>query len=154
MATAYTETTATPIRKSLRSSFGCGRVSAATISGIANRRSQATRRSTSASAAGMISVDRLLRPKRTMPLFDQTAAHRLGDGGGAIGDAELLVEVLDVRLHGRDAEVEILGDVRQALARGDHAENLPLAVGQHRRVAGAAHADRGDEPGGQLRRQA
>src|SRR5947209_16703141 len=119
MATAYTETTATPIRKSLRSSFGCGRVSAATISGIANRRSQATRRSTSASAAGMISVDRLLRPKRTMPLFDQTAAHRLG-GGGAIGDAELLVEVLDVRLHGRDAEVEILGDVLQALARGGH----------------------------------
>src|ERR671930_526359 len=51
-------------------------------------------------------------------LLDQPAPHRLGDGRGAVGDAELLVERLEVALHRRWAHVQLRGDPRRGLAGG------------------------------------
>ena len=44
------------------------------------------------------------------------------------------------------------GAVGEALAGGDHAQNLLLAVGEHRAVVRGPHADLGDEPGRELGR--
>ena len=58
---------------------------------------------------------------RSERLLDQPAPHRLGDRGRAVGDAELLVERLEVRLDGRRAQVQLRGDRRRAQALGDQA---------------------------------
>ena len=75
------------------------------------------------------------RPRRhysSMP-----APHRLGDGGGAIGDAELLVERVQVALDRRRREVDLLADVGRREALGDEPQHLLLAVGELRRAAAA-----------------
>ena len=75
---------------------------------------------------------RAIRRYSSMP-----AAHRLGDGGGAVGDAELLVERVQVALDGRRREVDVLADVRRREALGDQPQDLVLALGQLRRAAAA-----------------
>ena len=59
-------------------------------------------------------------------LLDQAPAHRGRDCGRPVGHAELLVQVLHVRLDGREAEVELLRDLGQALARCDQVQDLLL----------------------------
>src|SRR5436190_22781973 len=60
-------------------------------------------------------------------LLDQAATHRLGDGRGALGDPELLVDRLQVRLHGRRAEVDELPDLGRRAAVRDELQHLALA---------------------------
>ena len=78
-------------------------------------------------------------------LFDQAASHRTRDRGGAIRDSELLVQVLNVRLHRRQPQVQVLRDLGQALAGGDQVQDLLFARRQRRRVMLLAQADLGDE---------
>ena len=78
-------------------------------------------------------------------LFDQAASHRTRNRGGAVRDAQLLVQVLNVGLHGRQPQVQLLRNLGQALARGDQVEDLLLTRGQRRRVVLLAQPDLRDE---------
>src|SRR5688572_33416594 len=53
--------------------------------------------------------------------------HRLGDGARPVADAELLVDVLEVRLDRRRADDEARGDLWAAVALGRQAAHLDLA---------------------------
>ncbi len=61
---------------------------------------------------------------------DQPEPHRPGNGSGAIGDVELLVGVMEMRLDRRVAEVEPAGDVGDRAALGGQGEDLALALAQ------------------------
>ena len=50
-------------------------------------------------------------------LLEQAAPHRLGDGRGAVGDPELLVEPLGVRLDRARLDVELGGGLRDESPR-------------------------------------
>ena len=71
----------------------------------------------------------------------QAAAHRLGHRGGTIGDAELVVEVLQVRADRRRAEHELPGHLGRQQAGGRQHEDLVLARAEDRPLGGAAHPD-------------
>ena len=112
------------------SGFGCARPWPSAISAIAGSRSQATTRSDSAVASRCDAA----KAEPRHGLFDQAAPHGARNRGGAIRDSELLVQVLNVRLHGRQPQVQVLRDLREALARGDQVQDLLLA----RRQRGAS----------------
>src|SRR5262245_16822820 len=132
------------------SAFGFSLPCPSATRAIAGSRSQATMRSDSEIA----SLETPARTGRAKPrcLLDQAPPHRDRDGGGAVGNAELVVQVLRVRLHGREPEVELGRDLGEALPRGDQVEDLLLARRQGRRVALPAQADLRDEPGGDVGR--
>src|SRR4029079_1769291 len=118
------------------------------ISAIAGRRSHATARSASAVA----SPDQAGKVGRSTGLLDQAPPHRARDSRGAIRDAELLIEVLHVGLHRREAEVELLRDLGQALPRRDQVQDLLLSRGQRGCIRLLAEPDLRDEPRGDVRR--
>src|SRR5689334_19641475 len=77
------------------------------------------------------------------------------EGGGLLAgvDAELVERGREVALDRALREVELIGDLRVAVARGDHADDLALTRGERRpvevaaqlpRKAGLAGADRAD----------
>src|SRR6188508_1944853 len=103
-------------------------------------------------ASAVASPDQAGKVGRSTRLLDQAPPHRARDGRGAIRDAELLVEMLHVGLHRRQAEVELLRDLGQALARRDHVQDLLLARGERRRIRLLAKSDLRDEAGGDIRR--
>ena len=86
-------------RNHVRCSVRVPMLSPRAISAIAGSRSHATARSASAVA----SPDDAGRVGRSTALLDQPSPHRARHCGGAIRDPELLVQVLDVGLHGGQA---------------------------------------------------
>src|SRR6188472_1683063 len=65
-------------------------------------------------------------------LVDEPAAHPLGDRGRSFRHAKLLVEVLQVGLDCRGAQVDALTDLGRREPVGDQLEHLVLAVGEAR----------------------
>jgi len=55
---------------------------------------------------------------------------------GAIGGTELLVDVFDVRLHGRSADTELGADGGQRSMRGQEGQDARLGWGQRNRCSG------------------
>src|SRR5215210_4567494 len=68
-------------------------------------------------------------------------AERLGYGGGAVGDLELLVDVLQVGLDGRRAQEQESGDLRARTALSGQGEDLALAAAEPRAVVMAVGSD-------------
>src|SRR5205823_1273655 len=62
-------------------------------------------------------------------LLEKPAPHRLGHGGGPLGDAELLVDRLEVRLHRRRAEVDPLTDLGGRVALCHQLQHVALTPG-------------------------
>src|SRR5205807_1258408 len=64
------------------------------------------------------------------PATAKAAAERLGHGRGAVGCAELLEDVLEVRLHCVRRDEQLLRDVAVRVAEGEELEHLDLAGGE------------------------
>jgi hypothetical protein len=60
----------------------------------------------------------------------QLAARNAGNCGGAAGDTEFAVDVLEVLGDGAGADIEAAGDRGVGAAEGDELEDLDLTVGQ------------------------
>src|SRR6185312_6673340 len=60
----------------------------------------------------------------------QAAVERLGDGGGAVGDTELGVDVQQVRLHGGLADEQPRRRLTVGGPRGDQSEHFKFPVAQ------------------------
>src|SRR5262245_21925309 len=156
----HAEYAASVIRKPFCSGLGCSSPWLSASSAIAGRRSQATARSASAVAwlgkAGTVELEgegspRVIRRDAVLVrLFDQAAAHRARHGRRTVGHAELLVQVLHVRLHRREPEEELLRDLREALAARDQVQDLLLARRQRRRVVLLAEPDLRDQARGDV----
>ena len=60
-------------------------------------------------------------------LFDQSPAHGLGHRRGAVGDAELAVEVLHVGAHSGGRQVQFRRDIGYRQSVGDQLDDLGFA---------------------------
>src|SRR3954468_6824574 len=69
---------------------------------------------------------------RAGALLDEPAAHALGHRGRPVADTELLVDVLEVGLHGLRAEVQLAADRRRRLAARGQPQHLELARAEQR----------------------
>src|ERR1700754_3424337 len=79
------------------------------------------------SAASMICARRTA-PRDIAPMLgDEPAPDRLRDGGGAVGDLELLEHVLQMRLDRRGAEVHLVRDLGVGAPVGRAPDDLRLA---------------------------
>ena len=76
-------------------------------------------------AGASFSAREVLGARRPAHLLEQAAPHRLGDGGGAVGDAELLVERVQVALDRGRREVDLLADLGGREALGDQRRAPP-----------------------------
>src|SRR5437764_13291798 len=72
--------------------------------------------------------DGLAQPAGT--LLDQAAAKRLGDRRGAVGCAELLEDVLEVRLDGIGGDVQAFGDVPVRVTEREELQHFDLSSRQ------------------------
>ena len=84
-------------------------------------------------------------------LLEEALAHALGHRGGAVRDAELLVEPRRVGLHGAGPEEQLPAQLGDRQPTGETAEHLELARAEHRAVRLGPHPDLVDQPAGQLR---
>src|SRR5215212_1115523 len=73
-------------------------------------------------------------------------AERFGDCGCAVGDLELLVDVLEVGLDGRGAQEQKTGDLRARTALGGEGKDLPFTAAETRTFVMAVGADLRCEP--------